>query len=87
MWTIAVTLLILSPIIVKLLGIRSKKFDRKWKNFKLSISTCFKFVFRLKSDERLDAFRKIHSLFPRFLHIDFLGLKVLLAYDPEIAKR
>lgn len=47
----------------------------------------FDFIFRMSSDDRLKAFRKIHSLFPKFLHIDFLTVKVLFVYDPEIARK
>lgn len=44
-------------------------------------------MFTMKSEERLYAVRKIHNLFPKFLHIDFLNIRVLMVYDPEVAKK
>lgn len=60
---------------------------RKWKVFRISANAVFDFIFRMKSEDKLDAFRKIHKLFPKFTHFDFLGFKVLLVYDPEVAKK
>lgn len=68
-------------------GGKQTKIIRKWKVFKISVNAVFDFVFRMKAEERLDAFRKIHKLFPKFTHFDFLGLKVLLVYDPVVAKK
>lgn len=85
MWILAVIFLISLPILVNLFG--GKSFRKKCKVLKVSSKAAFDFIFILKSDERLNAFRKIHQLFPKFLHIDFLNIKVLLVYDPEVAKK
>lgn len=87
MWIVAITLFILSPILMTLFGGESYKLRKKWNVLKVSAIAAFGFIFTMNSDERLEAFRKIHSLYPRFLHIDFLKIRVLLIYDPEIAKK
>lgn len=87
MWTIAIALIILSPILFALLGGKTHKLKKQWNVFKVSAFASFGFIFTMKSEERLEVFRRIHSLYPRFLHFDFLKLRVLLIYDPEIAKK
>lgn len=83
---VLVTVLLL-PVAFVLLTNKKLKLRRKWKVLTISLNAIFDFFFRMSSDERLQAFRKIHKLFPRFLHVDVLNAKVLVVYDPEIAKR
>lgn len=87
MWTAAFSFLVIIPILFKLFSGKSYKLQRKWKIFKVSAITVFDFVFRMKSEDRLQAFSKIHSLYPRFIHVDFFKIKILMVYDPEIAKK
>lgn len=87
MWTIVLALVILTPILIILFGGKNHKLKKQWNVFKLSTSAVLRFVFTMKTEERLEAFRKIHSLYPKFLHIDFLKTRILLIYDPEVAKR
>lgn len=84
MWTFIFGALPLLPVLFLL---TSKNFKKKLKVFRISFMAAFDFIFRMTSEDRLKAFRKIHRLFPKFLHIDFLNLKVLFVYDPEIARR
>lgn len=45
----------------------------------------FDLIFGMKGDEVLERFQEIHDAYPKFLHIKFA--KILLVYDPEIAKK
>jgi hypothetical protein len=69
--------------ILKVLNLKPEKLKKKWTILKLSLVAIMNFVFRMKSEERLEAFRKIHRIYPRFLHVDMLGVKMLIVYDPE----
>lgn len=79
--------LVLLPIFLNLYGARNQKFKKRWIRLKLSFSAVIDFLFRMKSDERSEVFRNIYKLYPKFVHIDFLNFRVLMAYDPEIVKR
>lgn len=85
MWIIAVTFLIMLPLLWH--GSKSHKLRRKLELFIISVNAVFNFIFRMKSEDRLEAFREIHSNFPRFIHINFFKFRVLMVYDPEVAKR
>lgn len=84
---VEIFIFILCLILFAAFGGKQMKITKKWKVFKISVNAVFDFMFRMKGEDRLDAFRKIHKLFPKFTHFDFLGLKVLLVYDPEVAKK
>lgn len=87
MWIFVVSCLVLFPIFWKLYGSKNHKLKKKWNVFKLSANAVLDFMFRMKSEDRLNAFRKIHFLYPKFLHISFFKIQVLVVYDPEIAKK
>lgn len=87
MWILAVIILMLSLILFTLVGGKISQLKKKWRVFKISAKAAAKIMFTVKTEERLQAFQKIHSLFPKFVHIDFLNIRVLLVYDPEVAKK
>ena len=75
------SLLLLIVILIASKG-KKLKIRRRWilmRNFFIMMSK--------KSEDRLQSFLGIHKVFPRFLHIDKFGLKILLVYDPEILKK
>lgn len=78
---------ILLSKLFKLFNFKPEKIKKKWKMFWMSLKAIFRFIFMMKSEERLKAFMKIHTFYPRFLHVDALGIKVLVVYDPEITKK
>jgi hypothetical protein len=73
--------------VLNIFNLKSEKLKKKWRIFQLSLVATMNFVFRMKSEERLEAFRKIHRVYPRFLHVDSFGLKMLVVYDPEISRK
>lgn len=84
MWSIFMIVVVVAWIVPKS---DKKRIKRKLKIFRVSVQTAFNFMFRMKNEDKLEAFRLIHKASPRFLHIDFLGIRVLIVYDPEISKR
>ena len=78
MFVLAVIIIILSPILLTLFGGKSfQSVKKKWKVFEDSSKAAFKIMFSINSEERLQAFQKIHNLFPKFFHFDFLNVRVL----------
>lgn len=84
MWNLVITVLI---VLYSLWRFIDFVFGKKLTRLKLGLVSTYDFAFRMKSEDRMIALRKIHLVFPRFLHVDFLWFKVLLVYDPEIFRR
>lgn len=43
------------------------------------------FNFRLKDEEKLNAFKNIHEKYPKYLHNKLM--KLMFIYDPEVARK
>lgn len=52
------------------------------------ISSIYNFIFKVKSEDRLNAFKQIHKFFPRYTRIKIFNLvDQIVIYDPEICKK
>lgn len=61
---------------------------RASKDYWLIISNLYNFCFKVKSEDRLNAFKQIHKFFPRYTRIKFFNLfDYIFVYDPEICKK
>lgn len=68
-------------------GKNSSVARRKSGNLWLILTTVYKFIFKVKSEDRLDAFKQIHKVFPRFTRIKIFNFDLVAVYDPEILKK
>lgn len=78
--------MILVAILILLILMFHIKFD--FKRIPIYFNSFIKFInfsFLMKSEDRLKIFKTIHEDYPRFQHIKIA--KLLLVYDPEIAKK
>jgi hypothetical protein len=66
---------------------RHHKFARRVQKTAISVIVALNFFMRMSSEERLDAFRSIHRFYPRFVDITVFWFRLVIVYDPEIAKR
>jgi hypothetical protein len=73
--------------LLKKIHLKLESLEKLLKKLRSILNAILDFVFKTKSEDRLDGFRKIHDFFPKFLHVDLLGFKVLLVYDPDITKK
>ncbi|CRK94442.1 CLUMA_CG007949, isoform A [Clunio marinus] len=46
-----------------------------------------KFCFKDKSEDKLNRFKYVHKIFPRYLRMKFLNFDVITVYDPELCKK
>lgn len=57
---------------------------RKWR---LIAAEGFKFIFLTKSEDRHNAFKHIHKVFPRYCRIKIFNFDNIFVYDPELSKK
>lgn len=60
---------------------------RRKGNFWMILKGVFNFLFRVKSEDRLNSFKAIHKLFPRYTRLTLFGSDNLVIYDPELCKK
>lgn len=53
----------------------------------LIMQAVFKFLFRVKSEDRLNSFKTIHKFFPRFTRLTLFNSDNIVIYDPELCKK
>lgn len=56
-------------------------------NYWVILKGIFDFLFRVKSEDRLNSFKLIHKLFPKFARFKFLNSDNIIVYDPELCKK
>jgi hypothetical protein len=47
----------------------------------------YNFCFKVKSEDRLAEFQKVHLIFPRCARVKLPGFDFIAIYDPEILKK
>lgn len=47
----------------------------------------YNFCFKVKSEDRLAEFQKVHLVFPRYARVKVPGFDFMAVYDPELLKK
>lgn len=68
-------------------GKKSLKVKKNFRQFRIFLNAAFQFLFKVKSEDRLNAIKKIHTFFPGFLRIKIFNYDNLIVYDPEMCKK
>lgn len=68
---------------------REENSEKKRKKGKYAVifSAVFDFFFRVKSEDRLNCFKAIHKVFPRFLRVSLFNSDNIIIYDPDLCKK
>lgn len=68
---------------------RDESLDKKKPKgkFRVIFKGVFDFLFRVKSEDRLNCFKSIHKIFPRFVRVTFLNSDNVIIYDPDLCKK
>jgi hypothetical protein len=65
---------------------KSQKSGRKT-NYLMMARSIYSFCFKVKSEDRLNAFQRIHLFFPRYARLKLPGFDFIAVYDPELCKK
>lgn len=69
---------------------KNKSYDgerKKSGNYWVLMKAVFNFLFRVKSEDRLNSFKQIHKFFPRYTRMRIFNSDNIVIYDPEICKK
>lgn len=56
-------------------------------NYWTLMTAVFNFLFRVKSEDRLNSFKQVHKFFPRYVRMKIFNSDNVVIYDPEICKK
>lgn len=84
---VLVTVASLLFVAYKLKGSNNKDGKKKPGNFWILMKAIFNFLFRVKSEDRLNSLKQIHKFFPRYTRIKFFNYDNIIIYDPELCKK
>lgn len=88
LWTLVTLASLL--LVTYLTSVKDKNPDKKKVksgNYWVIATTVFKFLFQVKSEDRLNAFKQIHKFFPRYTRIKIFNYDNIIIYDPELCKK
>lgn len=83
-----VTIASLLFVLFKFRGSKSSS-DKKKKSAGIwtILQAVYNFLFRVKSEDRLNYFKQVHRLFPRYTRLTIFNSDNVVIYDPELCKK
>lgn len=66
---------------------KGKRSKRKLKDYWTIAVSSYKFCFKVKSEDRLNALKTIHKYFPRYTRFKIFNYDNIIIYDPELCRK